>query len=72
MKCQLDIQNELECGILGYYVGQTSKKIVDIDGSFNMNEIETKSLCGGIGTSGQCVKYTINNSQTWYRKNKFQ
>ena len=63
VKCQLDIQNELECGILGYYVGQTSKKIVDIDGSFNMNEIETKSLCGGIGTSGQCVKYTINNSK---------
>lgn len=71
VKCQLDIQNELECGILGYYVGQTSKKIVDIDGSFNMNEIETKSLCGGIGTSGQCVKYTINNSKPGTEKINF-
>lgn len=62
VQCKLDIQNELECGILGYYIGQTSKKIVDIDGSINMNEMETKSLCGGIGTSGQCAKYTINNS----------
>ena len=71
VKCQLDIQNELECGILGYYVGQTSKKIVDIDGSFNMNEIETKSLCGGIGASGQCVKYTINNSKPGTEKINF-
>ncbi len=62
VQCKFDIQNELECGILGYFVGQTSRKIVNIDGSFNMDDdAKTKSLCGGIGTSGQCAKYTMNN-----------
>lgn len=63
IRCKFNIQNELECGILGYFAGQTSKKFVNIDGIYEIDQIETKSLCGGIGTSGQCIKYTLNESK---------
>lgn len=58
---KLENQNELTCGLLGFFAGDISScSVININGLYKQNISETKSLCSGLGTSSQCIKYTLN------------
>ncbi|MBA3750406.1 MAG: aconitase X catalytic domain-containing protein [Nitrosopumilus sp.] len=55
------IKNELEFGLLGYFIGKTTKKSCAglCSTSKNRNFWDIKSLSAGIGTSGSCGMFQI-------------
>lgn len=57
----MDIQNptELEWGMLGYFAGQVCDMHAGIRGR-RPNHYACKAICGGMGTSGTCGKFSFD------------
>lgn len=51
---------ELDWGMLGLFAGKVSEKCVSISGAVPPDRRACKALCGGMGTSGTCAKFTMN------------
>lgn len=53
---------ELDWGMLGLFAGRVSERCVSISGAVPSDRRACKALCGGMGTSGTCAKFTTNTA----------
>ncbi|MEK0381887.1 MAG: aconitase X, partial [Nitrosopumilus sp.] len=60
IRMKLENPNELELGMLGYFAGKVADSSVRISGVNKMDRRSCKSLCGGMGTSGTCGKFILD------------
>lgn len=60
---QMKIQNpdELTFGMLGFFAGKIADNSIGISGISKMDKRSCKSLCGGMGTSGRCGKFLLED-----------
>ena len=63
IRMKLDNPNELELGMLGYFAGKVADSSVRISGVNKMDIRSCKSLCGGMGTSGRCGKFILDDEE---------
>ncbi len=61
IRMKLENPNELELGMLGYFAGKVADSSVRISGVNKMDRRSCKSLCGGMGTSGTCGKFILDD-----------
>jgi predicted aconitase len=61
IRMKLENPNELELGMLGYFAGKVADSSVRISGVNKMDRRSCKSLCGGMGTSGRCGKFILDD-----------
>ncbi len=61
IRMKLENPNELELGMLGFYAGKVADSSVRISGVNKMDRRSCKSLCGGMGTSGRCGKFILED-----------
>ena len=61
---RMDVPNpdELHWGMLGYFAGRLAEQSVAISGAVPSDRRSCKALCGGMGTSGTCAKFTLGDS----------
>jgi len=71
IRMKLDNPNELELGMLGYYAGKVAGSSVRISGVNKMDRRSCKSLCGGMGTSGRCGKFILDDDDDGSEKVDF-
>ena len=60
IRMKVENPNELTFGMLGFFAGKIADSSVTISGVDNLNKRSCKSLCGGMGTSGRCGKFFLN------------
>lgn len=51
--------DELSYGMLGFFAGKVGGSSVNISGAGEMDTRSCKALCGGMGTSGTCAKFSL-------------
>lgn len=61
IRMKLEDPNEMEFGMLGFFAGKIADKSVTISGINQMDRRSCKSLCGGMGTSGTCSKFKLDD-----------
>lgn len=61
IRMKLENPNELDFGMLGFFAGKIADSSVRISDVKKMNRRSCKSLCGGMGTSGRCGKFTLED-----------
>jgi len=61
IRMKLENPNELELGMLGFFAGKVAESSVRISGVNKMDQRSCKSLCGGMGTSGICGKFILDD-----------
>src|SRR4030066_849424 len=61
IRMMLDNPNELDFGMLGFFAGKIADSSVRISGVNKMDRRSCKSLCGGMGTSGRCGKFILDD-----------
>jgi len=61
IRMKLENPNELELGMLGFFAGKVAESSVRISGVNKMDRRSCKSLCGGMGTSGICGKFILDD-----------
>ena len=71
IRMKLDNPNEMELGMLGYYAGKIADSSVRISGVNKMDRRSCKSLCGGMGTSGRCGKFILDDDNDGSEKVDF-
>ena len=62
IRMKIDEPNELTFGMLGYFAGKVADTSVAISGVKNLDKRSCKSLCGGMGTSGRCGKFNLEDN----------
>ena len=62
IRMKIDDPNELTFGMLGYFAGKVADSSVSISGVNELDKRSCKSLCGGMGTSGQCGKFILDDN----------
>ena len=55
--------NELTYGMLGFFAGKVADSSVTISGVNDLDRRSCKSLCGGMGTSGTCGKFSFGEGK---------
>ena len=60
IRMKVENPNELTFGMLGFFAGKVGNESVNISGIGEMDRRSCKSLCGGMGTSGTCAKFTFD------------
>ncbi len=62
---QMKVKNkdELAYGMLGYFAGKVAGSSVAISGTKNLDKRSCKSLCAGMGTSGRCGMFTLEEGE---------
>lgn len=60
---RMDIRDpdELVYGMLGFFAGRVADQSAAISGAGSMDRRSCKSLCGGMGTSGTCSRFTLGD-----------
>jgi len=58
---ELEKMDELDWGLLGFFAGRAGTSIA-ISGTAEPDRRSCKALCGGMGTSGACSKFTLGGS----------
>ncbi len=71
IRMKLDNPNELELGMLGFFAGKIADSSVRISGVNKMDRRSCKSLCGGMGTSGRCGKFILDDKDDGSEKVDF-
>ncbi len=61
IRMKLEKPNELELGMLGFFAGKIADSSVRISGVNKMDRRSCKSLCAGMGTSGMCGKFILDD-----------
>lgn len=59
IKMKIKNPDELSFGLLGFFAGKIADKSVSISGVKDLDIRSCKSLCGGMGTSGRCGKFIL-------------
>jgi len=62
VRLMIDEPNELTFGILGFFAGKFADSSVSISGVENLDKRSCKSLCAGMGTSGTCGKFVLDDT----------
>ncbi|CDI06572.1 aconitase X [Candidatus Nitrosotenuis uzonensis] len=62
IRMKVDEPNEMTMGMLGYFAGKVADNSVSISGVKNLDRRSCKSLCGGMGTSGRCGKFFLEDT----------
>lgn len=62
IRMKVDEPNEMTMGMLGYFAGKVADNSVSITGIKNLDRRSCKSLCGGMGTSGRCGKFFLEET----------
>lgn len=62
IRMKVDDANEMTMGMLGYFAGKIADNSVSISGVKEMDRRSCKSLCGGMGTSGRCGKFFLEDT----------
>ncbi len=60
VRMKIEDPNELTFGMLGFFAGKIADNSVNISCANKLDKRSCKSLCGGMGTSGTCGKFTLN------------
>lgn len=55
--------SELAMGLLGYFAGKVAESSVRLAGISQLDNRSCKSLCAGLGTSGTCGKFLLNEKK---------
>ena len=63
IRLKIENPNEMTFGMLGYFAGKIAGSSVSISGVKNLNKRSCKSLCGGMGTSGTCGKFVLDDDE---------
>ncbi len=63
IRLKIENPNEMTFGMLGYFAGKIADSSVSISGVKNLNKRSCKSLCGGMGTSGTCGKFVLDDDE---------
>ncbi len=71
IRMKLENPNELELGMLGFFAGKVADSSVRISGVNKMDRRSCKSLCGGMGTSGRCGKFILDDDDDGSEKVDF-
>lgn len=64
IRMKVENPNELTFGLLGFFAGKVADNSVSISGVKELDKRSCKSLCGGMGTSGTCGKFVLNEEET--------
>lgn len=56
--------NEMSYGMLGFFAGKVGDSSVNISGVDGLDRRSCKSMCGGMGTSGTCAKFTFGEGDS--------
>jgi predicted aconitase len=59
IRMKIENPNELDYGMLGFFAGKIADNSVSISGVKKLDKRSCKSLCGGMGTSGRCGKFIL-------------
>jgi predicted aconitase len=62
IRMKIEKSDELTFGMLGYFAGKIADNSVAISGISEMDKRSCKSLCGGMGTSGRCGKFLLEDT----------
>lgn len=60
IRMNVDSPDELAFGMLGYFAGKIADNAVNLSGVSGMDKRKCKALCGGMGTSGRCGKFILD------------
>ncbi len=71
IRMKLENPNELELGMLGFFAGKIADSSDRISGVNKMDRRSCKSLCGGMGTSGRCGKFILDDDDDGSEKVDF-
>lgn len=71
IRMKLENPDELTFGLLGFFAGKIADDSVTISGTKELDKRSCKSLCGGMGTSGTCGKFVLNNEESGSEKVDF-
>ncbi|MEE9564046.1 MAG: aconitase X catalytic domain-containing protein [Nitrosopumilaceae archaeon] len=63
IRMKIENPNEMTFGMLGYFAGKIAGSSVSISGVKTLNKRSCKSLCGGMGTSGTCGKFVLDDDE---------
>ena len=63
IRMKIENPNEMTFGMLGYFAGKIADSSVSISGVKTLNKRSCKSLCGGMGTSGTCGKFVLDDDE---------
>ena len=63
IRIKIENPNEMTFGMLGYFAGKIAGSSVSISGVKTLNKRSCKSLCGGMGTSGTCGKFVLDDDE---------
>ena len=63
--------DELTYGMLGFFAGKIGDTSVNISGLGEMDRRQSKSMCGGMGTSGTCAKFIFGGGDSSCEKIDF-
>ena len=72
IRMKVDDPNELTFGMLGYFAGKVADTSVAFSGVENLDKRSCKSLCGGMGTSGRCGKFLLEDNNPNSEKIDFE
>lgn len=62
IRMKVEDPSEMTMGMLGYFAGKVADNSVSISGVKNLDRRSCKSLCGGMGTSGRCGKFFLEDT----------
>jgi len=71
VRMMIDEPNELTFGMLGFFAGKFADSSVSFSGVKNLNKRSCKSLCAGMGTSGTCGKFVLDDTDKQSEKIDF-
>jgi len=63
IRMKIEKPSELTMGLLGYFAGKVAGNSVRIAGISQLDKRSCKSLCAGLGTSGTCGKFLLNEKK---------
>ena len=71
IRMKIDDPNELTIGMLGFFAGKVADNSVSISGVKDLDKRSCKSLCAGMGTSGTCGKFVLDDGSNSSEKIDF-
>ena len=64
IQMKIENPNELTYGMLGFFAGKVGDNSVNISGLNDLDKRSCKAICGGMGTSGTCAKFSQNEDES--------
>jgi len=71
IRMMIDEPSELAFGMLGFFAGKVADSSVSFSGVKDLDKRSCKSLCAGMGTSGTCGKFVLDDTDKQSEKIDF-